>query len=311
MPDLLIHVGTSRTATTVLQKHLFPSLERHLVFAKPAYRSSLKALPNSESKFDPQAITDYLSSLSPLTTTTQCTEFATAALFPASVLAAESAPIWHAWAHRRCLQRVVNVMVQRSRVMQQPVLVSSERLTETRESILGNSGGNKAQLSREFPVFPLCRAVRQSSHPGRPIVLIVLREPLAFLVSKYFRLVRMRAKKKKASLTPEQFIRNQALLEQKRPGTSALSLACHASLVSSLESVADTRPLGFKALLHSTDVAAALSLNGEKPRAFRDFPSENLANQNPGPVQDVSQIIQATLVQQKWWETVNDQKLFD
>ena len=311
MPDLLFHVGTSRTATTVLQKHLFPNLERHLVVAKPAYRSSLKALPNSESKFDSQAIAHYLSSPSLLTTATQCTEFATAALFPASVLATEPVPIWHGWAHRRCLQRVVNVMVQRSQLMQQPVLVSSERLTETRESILGHSGGSKTQLSREFPVFPLCRAVRRSSHPGRAIVLIVLRDPLAFLVSKYFRLVRMRAKKKKASLTPEQFILNQALLEQKRPGTSALSLACHVSLVSSLKSVADTRPIGFKALLNSTDVAATLSLNGEKPRAFSDFPSENLAHQNPGLVQDVSQIIQTTLVRQKWWETVNDQKMFD
>ena len=238
-------------------------------------------------------------------------EFATAALFPASVLAAEPAPVWRSLVHRRCLQSVVNVMVQCSEMLQQPVLVSSERLSETRGSILGHSGRKRAELSREFPVFPLCRAVQRMIHPRKPIVLIVLREPLAFLVSKYFRLVRMRAKKKKAALTPEQFIINQALLEDKRPGTSALSLACHGSLLSALESVAETRAIGFKTLLQSNDVASSLSLNGERTRPFSDFPSENLARQTSDLVQDVSQIIQTTLVQQRWWERINDLKRFD
>ena len=43
--SIFLHIGTQRTGTTVLQKHAFHKIEKHLVFSKNAYESSVTMPP--------------------------------------------------------------------------------------------------------------------------------------------------------------------------------------------------------------------------------------------------------------------------
>ena len=187
-------------------------------------------------------------------------------------------------------------------------LVSTERFIDTSASLNGDSK-HKSKSDRSFPVYQVLRQAYEFGFSSR--VLVVLRDPFEYLRSKYCRTYFQRSSSGLRFISASEYIHKQCILESKWPGTSALSVAMHASFVRSLGQFSYVKPIGFKDLLDSRDVFKLMGIHGETPINFADLPVENSFSLPALDSELLRREIKIALMRNNFYDRVMAQKLYD
>ena len=272
--SIIIHLGTPRTGTTVLQKHLFPKVKNHFLIQKNAYAATGKIIDKKKGTMGgdiPKCISDMQSLTTPISAN-QATEFLNNLLLP--TLLVPSDPVRRLALQdyqRNAISLGIKILEQTSSFLSKTIFISTERLCDTGASLRCYSNHSH---EREFPIYPFIRGIKEfTSEESR--INLCLRDPIKQLRSKYIRTFFMRRHFKERDLAPAEYIQKQARLEIDFPGTSALTPAMHAQFIQQLQQHAFVKAFGFQELLASDDVFSLMGLQGENKYAFRDLPREN------------------------------------
>ena len=272
--SFVIHIGTPRTGTTVLQKHLFPKSKNYFVIQKRAYTTTGRIIDKERGMGGGsigQCISQMQSLVVPLSDN-QATDFLNNLLIPP--LLTPSDPLKRSklkGMQKHALSLGIQILAQTSDALAKTVFLSTERLCDTTASLRCYSRHSK---EGEFLIYPLMKAIKEFSG-GEAKVTVCLRDPIKYLRSKYIRTYFMRRKFKDRDLTAAEYIQKQVALEVAFPGTSSLAPAKHAEFIKQLQHYAFVKAFGFQELLASDDVFSLMGLQGESQYSFRDLPREN------------------------------------
>lgn len=271
--SFIIHIGTPRTGTTVLQQHLFPKSKNYFVVQKHAYATTGRLIDEKKAIVggDLRQCILQLQSLKVPISVDQTTDFLNNLLIP---------PLFTSYDTNKRLREKpfvdealslgINLLSCTSKSLSKEVFISTERFCDTGASLRCYS----SPTTHEFPVYPLLRAIKAFLQK-EALVCLCLRDPVKYLRSKYIRTFFMRKQYKERDLAPAEYIQKQASLEVALPGASALAPAMHSEFIKQLQRHAFVKAFGFQELLASDDVFSLMGLQGESKYAFRDFPREN------------------------------------
>ena len=269
--ELIIHIGLPRTATTMLQSHVFPKLENTILLQKRPYSSRIgskgekgKMLSNATD------IGRYLRSLDPFIFADSPEQ--QVAMEQSLVSTAASSTEGPSYAllleHLEFLVRAAAISDGKKRI-----LISAERLVDTRASLCGWGPPLPNRFEQEFPIFSLLRAA--SDIGVRPRVIVCFRDIIPYLVSKFVRTVIQRQAMKYPGITIESFLEGQFKLEKVCPLGSVISPLRKNHFIGTLEKNSDVTALAFEKLKDSKDLMRDLSIESSARCAFSDFPVEN------------------------------------
>lgn len=262
----VLHVGPSRTGTTVLQKHLFPKAEKHLFLTKRPYTSSAGKWASRMFEI-PEVVREVDLLLS--SETCDLSEMAPDLILPLCFMAAYSRnPLLE-----KKLKEVLTWLMTRYSSSFHSICISSEMLSETENSL----NALTEPVLGKFPINYLSRVFASVSGVA-PAVLACLRDPIPHLASKYLRCVKQRVDKKLRFLTPTEYIDKQIRIDRRRRSASALSPVIHARFLRELHESSFVKVIGFRELVRSKDVFSLLGFTGEQAIAFDSLPRENAAD---------------------------------
>ena len=271
--SFIVHIGTPRTGTTVLQQHLFPKSKNYFVVQKHAYAATGRLLDEKKAIAggDLRQCILQLQSLKVPISVDQTTDFLNNLLIP---------PLLTTYDIKKRLRQKpfvdealslgINLLSCTSKALSKEVFISTERFCDTGASLRCYS----SPTTHEFPVYPLLRAIKAFLQK-EALVCLCLRDPVKYLRSKYIRTFFMRRQCKERDLAPAEYIKKQASLEVASPGVSILAPAMHAEFIKDLQQHAFVKAFGFQELLASDDIFSLMGLQGESKYAFRDLPREN------------------------------------
>ena len=312
MTVLFVHVGAPRTATTVLQKYLFPLSDRNLVLSKKPFGNSCSTQDGGSGHFSLSLgdVDGYLKQAREDLDAVDWSEFAMRLVLPMSVsLGCASTS---GLARRLLLSRFADVMqlvdVAASK-NEKGILLSSERLSDTSASLNGDSAhrdGNETLL----PSLSLGAFVR-SLHRFTVCFMVCFREPISYLASKYSRTCLQRSSRELRRLSSQEFIRKQCTLERNAPGSSAIFVAAHSKYLKALQTSGFVKAFGFSDLLGSKDIFRDLGLFGEKRYSFQGFAKENSSNASNEEKALIESEIRLELERQSFLDYVLDSQLFE
>ena len=228
MSNFVIHIGAPRTGTTTLQKHIFMKARETYVICKEAFQAGVTNKTNlGVSTF---SIQDFLGGTNKQEIILE-TKSNNKKLLDIILSLTQANACFNDQKLQTCLRDLLETIYLKSR--EQNVLISSERLIESSASLDGNSFHLKGS-EQEFSIFTLL-----NNFPLKftPQVVVCLREPVDYLVSKYFRTVIQRDRKNLRYLTPEEYISKQIILENSLAGSSALAPAIHSEFIKQLTKI--------------------------------------------------------------------------
>ena len=237
--SIIIHAGLPRTATTTLQKTLFPKHCHHPLYTKDKLSSMLaqNEINILQRLEDGQKLTN--------------AEIART-IFTASALTNDSNDEWFS-----TLLKATEKLLMMSDSSELPPILSSEFLTLTIASY--NTRGSEA--GRQFGVIPLIKAVNKLTNEP-PKILLCLRDPVEHFCSLFLRIVRAGIYKKEDF---NKYVKYQFRLENNWKYSSNVAHLYHKSLITFLEDLNSiVKPIRYKDLLESPDALRLLSLEGEK-----------------------------------------------
>tara|TARA_X000000950_G_C13892174_1_gene651311 strand:+ start:1804 stop:2679 length:876 start_codon:yes stop_codon:yes gene_type:complete len=238
-PSIIIHAGLPRTATTTLQKTLFPRHCYHPLYTKDKMSSMLR-----KNEYD---ILHKLNEGQELTNA----EIART-IFTASARTNNNNDEWFS-----TLLKALEKLLITSEWSELPPILSSEFLTLTVASY--NIRGSEA--GRQFGVIPLVKAVNKLTNE-RPKIILCLRDPIEHFCSMFLRIVRQGISKKEDF---NKYVKYQFRLEKSWEYSSNVAHLYHRSLITYLEDLNSiVKPIRYKDLLESSDALRLLNLEGEK-----------------------------------------------
>ena len=238
-PSIIIHAGLPRTATTTLQKTLFPRHCNHPLYTKDKMSSMLR-----KNEYD---ILHKLNDGQELTNA----EIART-IFTASARTNNNNDEWFS-----TLLKALEKLLITSEWSELPPILSSEFLTLTVASY--NIRGSEA--GRQFGVIPLVKAVNKLTNE-RPKIILCLRDPIEHFCSMFLRIVRQGISKKEDF---NKYVKYQFRLEKSWEYSSNVAHLYHRSLITYLEDLNSiVKPIRYKDLLESSDALRLLNLEGEK-----------------------------------------------
>ena len=238
-PSIIIHAGLPRTATTTLQKTLFPKHCHHPLYTKDRMSSML---PENEYNIlhklnDGQKLTN--------------AEIART-IFTASALTNDNNDEWFS-----TLLKATEKLLIMSESSELPPILSSEFLTLTIASY--NIRGSEA--GRQFGIIPLVKAVNKLTNKP-PRIILCLRDPIEHFCSMFLRIVRQGISNPKDF---NKYVKYQFRLEKYLKYSSNIAHLYHKSIVTYLEDLNSlVAPIKYKDLLQSSDALRLLDLEGEK-----------------------------------------------
>ena len=236
---IIIHAGLPRTATTTLQKTLFPKHCLHPLYTKDRMSSMLaKNEYNILNKLnDGQKLTN--------------AEIART-IFTASALTNDNNDEWVS-----TLLKATEKLLRMSESSELPPILSSEFLTLTIASY--NIRGSEA--GRQFGIIPLVKAVNKLTNKP-PRIILCLRDPIEHFCSMFLRIVRQGISKKNDF---NKYVKYQFRLENNVKYSSNISHLYHKSLITYLEDLNSiVAPIKYMDLLQSSDALRLLNLKGDK-----------------------------------------------
>ena len=238
-PSIIIHAGLPRTATTTLQKTLFPRHCYHPLYTKDRMSSMLQ-----KNEYD---ILRKLNEGQKLTNA----EIART-IFTASAMTNNKNDEWFS-----TLLKATEKILITSEPSDLPPILSSEFLTLTVASY--NIRGSEA--GRQFGIIPLVKAVNKLTNEP-PKIILCLRDPIEHFCSMFLRIVRQGISKKEDF---NKYVKFQLRLENSWKYSSNVAHLYHKSLITHLEDLNSiVKPIRYKDLLDSSDALRLLNLEGEK-----------------------------------------------
>lgn len=319
-PSLILHVGPPRTATTTLQKSVFPALKAHLCLQKLPYTSH-SSVPRRFSSWsttksntgyliDPKAVEERLGGLNNHVSLAEDAK----ALHELFSIVKSLAHIishndhWENQQLRTLLRTALGVGASCAKSIGANVLVASESLSNsTFPMSLKESLFHRIQ---KLEVDAVCREWRLLTHGNIPVISFCLREPIDHLYSRYTRyMINCQANKRKA-LTPRSWTHAQckALLVNRQH--SALFPALHQSFSSYHSELGYIKVYTYQQLMDSHDVCSLLGLANEAKVGFASLPRENRSPMNARIRYDMIQEITSTLRAEGCFDMVMDERLF-
>ena len=312
MTVLFVHVGTPRTATTVLQKYLFPLSDQNLVLSKRPFESSCLTQESGSGHFSLRLrdVDGYLKQVREALDAVDWSEFAMRLVLPMSVsLGCASTS---GLARRLLLSRFSDVMQLvdlAASTSKKGILLSSERLSDTSASLNGDSAhrdGNETLLpSLSFGKFA------RSLNRFTICFNVCFREPISYLASKYSRTCLQRNSRELRQLSPREFIQKQCALERGEPRSSAIFVAAHSKYLYSMQEFGFVKAFGFRDLLESKNVFQTMGLPGEQVHSFQSFTKENSSNSSREEKSLIESEIRLELERQSFLDYVLDSQLFE
>ena len=151
-------------------------------------------------------------------------------------------------------------------------LISSERLLDTASS-LNCFSRHRPDCDQRFPVYALCKAMR--SLRITPEIVICVREPIAYLLSKYKRTMLQRRALGERHLRIDEFIDKQVALDASFPGSSVISHVLNLPLIKTLQQEAFLRCIPFEELVSSPNVCETMGIPSKSILSLSSFPREN------------------------------------
>jgi len=306
MTDLYIHIGTPRTGTTVLQKHLFPLIKNGIVFSKVAYKPSGNLINNSKTQIsaDPKEMQKYLEECKIKSDFVPEEFVRNMILSPVGGYAGES---YKYKKYEPIMLEAINHLNEYVKERFPYVLISSERLCDTSASLACFSSH---RYDIQFPVYPLAKLIQKSINKI-PIILVCLRDPISYLTSKYFRTCNQRKQMGERVLTATEYIQKQVTLENRAPGTSSISHAIHSDFLKDLSKVGIVKAFGFKQLLTCSHLFQLLGIPEEANIAFSSFPRENKSSISDYTKSSCTKAIVESLKQIGLYKKLIDSKIYE
>ncbi len=238
-PSIIIHAGLPRTATTTLQKTLFPKYCHHPLYTKDTMSSMLR-----KNEYD---ILHKLNEGQKLTNA----EIART-IFTASAETVNNNDEWFS-----TLLKATEKLLIMSKSSELPPILSSEFLTLT----VAGYRIRGSQAGRQFGIIPLVNAVNKLTNE-RPKIILCLRDPIEHFCSMFLRIVRQGVSQIEDF---NKYVKYQFRLENSRKYSSNIAHLYHKSLISYLEDLNSTvKPIRYKDLIESSDALRLLNLEGEK-----------------------------------------------
>ena len=311
MEQIVIHIGTPRTGTTVLQKNILPKCKHHLVLMKKAFSASGKIISKNK-KFvigaPPEELIESLSETDPKEDPINFFNnfIATPAMFGSRDQSFNGENKFYF----DILKKAIVKVSKASKDTGKSILISSERFVDTAASLVCKTSHGKGSDS-SFGYKIIGKAISQTL-TLEPLITVCLRDPCEYLKSKYLRtFAQRRAMKSHRDLSPSEYIKKQAILESNNPGTSALTPAMHAEFIKQLQQHAFVKAFGFQELLDSDDVFSLMGLLGEEKYAFRDFPRENKLPFTKEQEQAIEVEITKALKQYGYYDRIMKAQMFE
>lgn len=233
--SIIIHPGLPRTASTTLQKEVFPNFCTNRLFTKEVKSSKLE-INERQSVYKAITTGEEISS----------SKIARAIFTLSSKQDVESLML---------LPKAVERIIRDCENDEHPALISSEFLTLTFASFSQANAYDK----RAYGVFPLIKAINEVSNRA-PKVIITFRDPIDQFASMFIRLV-----EEGRTNNLEKYITYQLAKEKSCAFSSNISHLYHKKLIEQLEaSGAEVLPVRYKALIQTPDVLQLLELPGKK-----------------------------------------------
>ena len=237
-PPIVIHAGLPRTATTTLQKKLFPEYCRHALYTKD--RMSSMILPH-------EGIISKLNAGQKLTNA----EIART-IFTATTLTNKKGDQWYS-----LLLKVTEKLLKDNQASDLPALLSSEALTLT----IAGYNMRESKAGMQFGIIPLVKAVNKLTNEP-PRIILCFRDPIEHFCSMFLRIVRQGTSNSKDF---NEYVKYQFRLEKKVKYSSNIAHLYHKSLITYLEDLNSlVTPIKYKDLIQSSDALRLLDLEGEK-----------------------------------------------
>ena len=236
---IIIHAGLPRTATTTLQKTLFPKHCNHALYTKDKLSSMLakNEINILERLDDGQKLTNAETART---------------IFTASALTNDNNDEWFS-----TLLKATERLLMMSELSELPPILSSEFLTLTIASY--NIRGSEA--GRQFGIIPLIKAVNKLSNEP-PKIILCFRDPIEHFCSMFLRIVRAGIYKKEDF---SKYVKYQFRLEKNVKYSSNIAHLYHKSLITYLEDLNSiVTPIKYEDLLQSSDALRLLDLKGDK-----------------------------------------------
>ena len=236
---IIIHAGLPRTATTTLQKTLFPKYCHHPLYTKDRVSSMLKK--------NEYHLLDKLNQGQTLTNS----EIARI-IFTSATLTFGGEDEWFL-----TLLKATEKLLLKEKSSKLPPILSSEFLTLTIASY--NCRGSA--VGRHYGIIPLIKAVNKLTNEP-PKIILCFRDPIEHFCSMFLRIVRQGISKTKDF---NKYVKYQFRLENNMKYSSNISHLYHKSLITHLEDLNSiVVPIKYKNLLQSSDALRLLNLEGDK-----------------------------------------------
>lgn len=310
MSGFIIHIGTPRTGTTVIQKFLLPKSKKYLVFQKKAYEMSGTTLdPQTPYVIgaNPKDLINALETINPLQNPT--TFFNLFIVTTAAYSCHDPTTNNNKKRFYPILEESIHKLWESSKKIRQSIVMSSEKLCETAASFACYS--NHSKYDWTFNYIPICDAIREACQE-QALISVCLREPISYLRSKYLRtFLQRRSMRGERDLSPTEYIQKQCTLESNHQGTSALTPAMHSEFIKQLQQHAFVKAFGFQELLASEDTFSLMGLQGEEKYAFRDFPRENKLPFTKEQEQSIEVEIKKALKQYGFYDRIMRAQMFE
>ncbi len=236
---IIIHAGLPRTATTTLQKTLFPKYCHHPLYTKDRVSSMLKK--------NEYHLLDKLNQGQTLTNS----EIARI-IFTSATLTFGGEDEWFL-----TLLKATEKLLLKEKSSKLPPILSSELLTLT----IASYRCRGSSVDRQFGIIPLIKAVNKLTNEP-PKIILCFRDPIEHFCSMFLRIVRQGISKTKDF---NKYVKYQFRLENNMKYSSNISHLYHKSLITHLEDLNSmVVPIKYKNLLQSSDALRLLNLEGDK-----------------------------------------------
>lgn len=268
---LILYCGTPRTATTSLQKHVFPRIINYLCIHKQPYsfsREAIQGLPGSFSS-TPNAVgvdmhslklsIKFLNDASVIDENWRNSTFAILRYLSSAlgIRSCKQAKVYHA------LLSEALAMARRAarNYPMRGIIYATEGLSNTTFPLTCDPA--VLTTTEKLPVEVIANAWSDMAENGEVRIVFCLRDPLEHITSRYLRYKhnKTRSKLSHAIVGEQEWIMRQCKAYNDNPVCSAFFPCFHMEFVKFHHRLGFVRSVGFQDIIHSSDILSALGLN--------------------------------------------------
>jgi hypothetical protein len=321
-PQLYLHIGPPRTATTTLQRYFFPTLENHIVLQKQAFQftgDSAKEKTYIQYDHKNESIRGFSASgverrlaileHSPHGIDSEARDELHTMLKIVTQLACLNQSVHDTKLLRAIIKRVIFASTNhKSTSDNKRLIIAGEWLSNSPAAL---SPLDKP-MQRTLPSQIIVDIWRELSGTF-PIMGFCLRSPVDLLCSRYFRFLgNTHPLTIKQLRSPGSWTLSQCQLFKRSPFHSALFPAFHKTFLKYHAKLGNIRPYGFAALQKTSDIAKLLGIPFEPCISFRELPKENaMGGKIAALKEEVAQQVISILRREGLYDRMHNEQMYE